>query len=909
MKRIILTSALLISTLWAQIPAGYYNNASGLTGSSLHQALHNIIDDHTVVSYTSLWTHYQTTDVKPNGTVWDMYSDIPGGTPLYEFIFVEDQDHGTGGGSEGEFYNREHSWPKSWFNDIAPMNTDIFHVVPTDKYVNNQRGSDPYGEVDNPYWTFLNGSKRGPCTYPGYTGTVFEPIDAYKGDFARIYFYMSTRYLNEDGTWPGSPMVDGAQLEQWALDMMMEWHNEDPVSQKEIDRNNDIYNYVQSNRNPFVDTPGYVDLIWGDPPDIPAGYYDSAEDLSGSELKFALHNIISDHVKYPYTSSSTDVWDILKETDEDPDNADNVILLYTGRSQVKSENSGENLTYTGDRWNREHVWSKSHGFPVENDTAFTDIHHLRPADEKVNSSRSNLDFDNGGEAHDEATDCNYDSDSWEPRDAVKGDVARMMFYMVVRYDPGYHSDNSLYDLELVDFAGVDIGDPPGEPLFGKLSTLIQWHLQDPVDAFEQNRNEVVSGYQGNRNPFIDHPEWVESIFRPQLSSHTRIDFTRNSLSVEESSGSVTLELSVINSDPQVATQCEVRLIGGTGDLSDLNNFTTTSITFPAGSSDMQSVEVLINDDAIIEAAEIFIFRLSSVIGGDSAFVGGNDIFVLSILPNDQVSAMPGLIISEVMDGNRSYGQPKFIEITNVTDESIAIGDFQIWRGSNGGDAASVVQIPASTMLDAHSSWVIANSDAGMAAAGFEAADQVSSGINGNGNDVYQLHSSSGAYIDAFGLAGVSSYWYANSYAQRIPSILSGGASYSSGEWTITTLGTDSPANGSPGTPGSHISDPWVSVAHHYHPQTPQLIQVYPNPFNAGTMITFHMFDSGRATVDVFDIQGKLVATLVNADFALGSHQIHWVGNSASGAELPSGIYLVRLVTPTATEVQRLSILR
>ncbi|MBC8374583.1 MAG: endonuclease [FCB group bacterium] len=642
---------------------------------------------------------------------------------------------------------------------------------------------------------------------------------------------------------------------------------------------------------------------------IPAGYYDATEALSGAELKTVLHDIISDHVKYPYTSTSTDVWDILKETDEDPNNSDNVILIYTGRSQAKTENSGESNTTGSNRWNREHIWSKSHGFPEEIDTAYTDIHHLRPADESVNSSRSNLDFDNGGEAHVEANECSYDSDSWEPRDAVKGDVARMMFYMVVRYDPGYHSDNSLYDLELVDYAGVEIGDPPGEPLFGKLSTLIQWHLQDPVDAFEQNRNEVAYGYQGNRNPFIDHPQWVESIFSPQLSSNTRIDFAGNSLSVEENIGFVSLQLSIINADPLVATQCQVSLTGGTGSPGDLIDFITTSIHFPPGSSELQSFEVLINDDAEVELEETLIFSISNVTGGDSAFVGGNDSFVLSILPNDRVSAMPGLIISEVMDGNRSGGQPKFLELTNVTDESMDIGDFQIWRGSNGGAAASVMQIPASTVLAAHTSWVIANSAAGMAGAGYNAADQISSAINGNGNDVYQLHSSSGQYIDAFGLAGVSTIWYENSFAQRHPNILNGGASYSVEEWTITGLSVDSPANGSPGTPGSHISDPWVSVVDHFHPQTPELIKVYPNPFNAGTMITFHMFDSSHATLDVFDIQGKFITTLANADYARGSHQIQWQGTSVTGTELPSGIYLVRLVTPTATQVQRLSILR
>lgn len=240
--------------------------------------------------------------------------------------------------------------------------------------------------------------------------------------------------------------------------------------------------------------------------EIPPGYYNSANGLSGSSLQSALHEIINNHTKYPYTSSNTDVWDILKNVDEDPSNSSNVILLYTGRSQAKSENSGESSTAGNNRWNREHVWSKSHGFPNESDTAYTDIHHLRPADESVNSSRGNKDFDNGGTAHSEATDCNYDSDSWEPRDAVKGDVARMMFYMEVRYDPGVHTDGTNYDLELVDNTGTS------GATFGKLSTLITWHTNDPVDDTERTRNDEVYSYQGNRNPFVDYPEFVSSIW-------------------------------------------------------------------------------------------------------------------------------------------------------------------------------------------------------------------------------------------------------------------------------------------------------------------------------------------------------------------------------------------------------------
>jgi endonuclease I len=244
----------------AQIPPGYYNSATGLTGTSLQQALHDIIDNHTVVSYNSLWTWFKQTDRKSNGKVWDMYSDIPGGAPPYEYTFVTNQCGSYN--SEGDCYNREHSWPASWFNDMSPMYSDIFHLFPTDGYVNNMRGNYPFGEVGTASWTSMNGSRRGTCVSPGYTGVVFEPRDEYKGDFARAYFYMETRYFNEDSNWPGSPMTDGSQLLPWAQTAMLLWHLQDPVSQKEINRNDSIYKNIQHNRNPFIDHPEYAGMIW-----------------------------------------------------------------------------------------------------------------------------------------------------------------------------------------------------------------------------------------------------------------------------------------------------------------------------------------------------------------------------------------------------------------------------------------------------------------------------------------------------------------------------------------------------------------------------------------------------------------------------------------------------------------------
>ena len=261
------------ATTKAQPPQGYYNPAAGKTGTALQQALHDIIDNHTSVSYTSLWTHFKTTDKKPNGKVWDMYSDIPGGTPPYEFTFVNDQCGNYSG--ESDCYNREHSWPKSWFNDNLPMNTDMFHLVPTDGYVNGKRSNYPFGEVGTATWTSQNGSKVGNCSTPGYTGVVFEPRDEYKGDFARNYFYMATRYYNEDSGWPGSGMVTGSQFKPWAKAMLLIWAQTDPVSQKEIDRNNAIYN-IQNNRNPFIDHPEYAVSIWG----TNTGIFDEAAQIA-----------------------------------------------------------------------------------------------------------------------------------------------------------------------------------------------------------------------------------------------------------------------------------------------------------------------------------------------------------------------------------------------------------------------------------------------------------------------------------------------------------------------------------------------------------------------------------------------------------------------------------------------------
>lgn len=236
----------------------------------------------------------------------------------------------------------------------------------------------------------------------------------------------------------------------------------------------------------------------------PNGYYDSALNIGGDELKAALNAIISTGItKLPYSSSSFDVWDALDITDEDPNNSNNVILMYSGRSQAKGQKTGQG-SLGQDNWNREHTYPKSNGgFNDKGAYAYTDIHHLRPSDESVNSARGNLEFDEGGVELTEAPGNKKATNSFEPRDEVKGDVARMMFYMATRYEG---NDPKTPDLELV-ASLTDNG-----TALGNVCTLLKWNQQDPVNQFEFDRNSKIQTIQGNRNPFVDNPQWVESIF-------------------------------------------------------------------------------------------------------------------------------------------------------------------------------------------------------------------------------------------------------------------------------------------------------------------------------------------------------------------------------------------------------------
>lgn len=271
-----------------RVTADYYSAVdseveSGLRCRDLKSELHQLINNHRRIEYTSdqsfdVWDAYYTTDVKESefatgNVVWAMSSDDPQGLDPYEFILGADQDVGNSTGQEGVYYNREHVFPKSWWGGgTEPSDTqyyELHNLVPSDKLVNEIKLNYPLGEASASTVT-ENGTQVGLNTTSGYSGLVYEPINEFKGDYARMYFYMATRYENIIADWefessPGNATLTGDNYEvyeNWIFDILMDWHQVDPVSQKEIDRNNAIYS-IQKNRNPFVDRPYFVEMIWG----------------------------------------------------------------------------------------------------------------------------------------------------------------------------------------------------------------------------------------------------------------------------------------------------------------------------------------------------------------------------------------------------------------------------------------------------------------------------------------------------------------------------------------------------------------------------------------------------------------------------------------------------------------------
>lgn len=528
--------------------------------------------------------------------------------------------------------------------------------------------------------------------------------------------------------------------------------------------------------------------------------------LSAAEIKTKITDAISQNHK---NLSYSEAWSALTQTDEDPTNTNNVILLYSGISLPKMSNGSAEQSTDPDNWNREHVWPKSHGFSSSGLEAYTDIHHLRPTDISINSSRGNLDFDNSDGPLPEAPANNFDADSFEPRDSVKGDVARMIFYMDTRYE----GMDATPDLQVVDRLTT-----VGEAALGRLCRLLEWNAVDPVDATEQNRNNRIYEYQGNRNPYIDHPEWVNLIFSAEACSLDDGDGDGDgggdgdgdgdtsspsgalfiSEYVEGSSYNKALELFNPSSD-------EIDLEAENYQLGRFSNGSTTAIMFDLSGivaangtfviADARAATAILDvadqltgnishngDDAYVLYKDNVVVDSFGHVGEDPGSAWGSDSYTTkdntlrrnsSVVSGDTITndnfdpsvqwtgfgkdvfsdlgqhsiINPEIYISEYIEGS-SYN--KAIEFFNPspTEVDLSAGNYQLGRFSNGNTVGTMINLEG--VIAANSVYVIADSRA--ASSILDVADQLSGSVSHNGDDAYVLYKD-GVVIDSFGRVG------------------------------------------------------------------------------------------------------------------------------------------------------------
>lgn len=658
---------------------------------------------------------------------------------------------------------------------------------------------------------------------------------------------------------------------------------------------------------------------------IPSGYYDSASGLTGSSLKAALHDIIDGHTTYPYTSSLTDTWDILKEADRDPNDATKVIGLYSGFSMDAAAEYN-----SGDGWSREHVWAKSRGDFGTSQGAGTDCHHLRAEDVSTNSARNNRNFDNATTQYCDAsgtysgcTDSKTSSSEWvwEPRDEVKGDVARMIFYMVVRYE----GDGSEPDLELVDYL---LTNTDNSPYHGMASTLVEWHENDPVSSAETTRNDVIYSYQGNRNPFIDHPEYVCEIFSSYCSG-SGTGGTNDDLFFSEY-----IEGSSYNKALEIANE--------TGSSVSLSNYSLKKQTNGAGSwADEYALSGTLADgevfviahssaDASITAVAdvtttsgivtyngndpIGLFKNDTLIDIIGTFDGGSSNFAQNVTkvrissisgPNstytttewtnysedtfDYIGVREGiysggsgtsgggaLIISEYIEGSSNN---KALEIANVTGASINMSGYSLKKETNGSGTWADEYTLSGTLADGEV-FVIANSSASSSITSVADVTTTSGIVTFNGNDAVGLFRND-TLMDMLGTFNSSTNYAQNVTKVRNANISTPNSTYTTSEWTNYSSDTF-------GYLGSHTSSSKTSVGI-AEEVAAKAVVLFPNPvdqtlnWNGGTM----------ESLEIYDQLGKKVLQTKN------------VSSSVDLTELSSGIYFVKTTIDGNVSMQKI----
>jgi len=585
---------------------------------------------------------------------------------------------------------------------------------------------------------------------------------------------------------------------------------------------------------------------------IPAGYYDSAAGKTGAELKATLNTIVNTGLELKIYG---DARYILAESDQDPNNPDNIILVYLGTSVSSVWDAGVT-------WAREHVWPQSLlGEDAENNKAnvCSDLHNLKPVDPGENSSRSNKYYDR------QTTSASY-----APRAEVRGDLARILFYMVIAYE-----ETSL-DLELVNRN-------PGLHEMAMLDVLLEWHTLDPVDDFERNRNEVIYSYQYNRNPFIDHPEYVALIWGSNLPP-----------------------LAPSNLSAGTITQ------------------TSVTLTWSDNSLDETGFRIYQDDDSLTTtAANITTFTVANLTPATryaftvTAFnqFGESSGANLELVTLSDGTAADSVFFSEYLEGS-SYN--KALEIVNASNAAVVLSDYAIISSANDGAWLTIrYSFPAGTILDPGAVWVIANSSADQKIKTV-ADDTLTTGaggvVNFNGNDVralVKITRTDTLLVDVIGLfndpdlgdgwsvAGVALATKDHTLIRK-PGIRNGnpdwlgsaGTNSDDSEWLVLERDTFDSL-------GTHRLEPInqneIRVTY-AKPVTYRLYANYPNPFNLSTTIRYDLWRATAVTLTIYDLKGAVVKTLVHEKQPAGTYSILWNGCNTENHPVADGIYLYRFQT-------------
>lgn len=473
---------------------------------------------------------------------------------------------------------------------------------------------------------------------------------------------------------------------------------------------------------------------------VPVGYYDSVNTINAQALHLSLHEIIDDHQRFPYTSTATDTWDILEAADQDPDNPNNVIDIYKNASYPKV--GGGNTSY-----NREHSWPKSYGFPSDGSTnyAYTDAHHLFISDSSYNSSRSNKPFDNctiacsekvtltnnsrgGTSAESNWTAGSGNTGSWQTWSGRKGDVARALMYLAVRYEGGTHGITGVSepDLILTDDRNLigqsNQGTNISVAYMGLRSVLIQWHKDDPVDAYEIRHNDTVYSFQGNRNPFIDRPEYVACVFEDLCSGNGSGDTTAPSaptgFSANGGSGNVSLAWSG-NSEPDLAGYNVYRSDTSNGTFIKMNSALVNTSAY---------------DDNAVSASSTYYYKVSAVDSSNNESVLSSSVSATT----DGTTPSGGTAwINEIHYDNESTDVNEFVEVAGSAGMDLVGWQLIAYNGSNGASYKTV-----------NLSGTIANQSNG-----FGVLDFATAGLQNGGPDGIALIDDTGTVVQFLSYEG------------------------------------------------------------------------------------------------------------------------------------------------------------